>query len=166
MAAPPSPKRLAISDPRYNLREIAKQMILLEQHLLEPKKYCPDCISKHLLTIEALAEEAQCLDTHQQYSELLGPIVRSAKQWAAAYAAGTPVKQIGQAVRRIRKPLAPRVLSPLASLAPIEVAAITGEFSGVSATPSRKTAEWQVWAVLAGSLALGALLVERNRRST
>jgi tRNA nucleotidyltransferase/poly(A) polymerase len=48
---------LPIMEPIYNLREIAKQMILLEDHLFQPRKQCPDCIDKHLMCIEALGEE-------------------------------------------------------------------------------------------------------------
>lgn len=44
--------------PSFNAREICKEMVLLEKHLNEPHQRCRDCISKHMLTIEALAEEA------------------------------------------------------------------------------------------------------------
>ena len=50
-----------VSDPDYNMKEIAKQSILLEEHLIEKNKRCKDCIVKHFLHIIALAEEAQCL---------------------------------------------------------------------------------------------------------
>lgn len=52
-----------VSDPAYNMREIAKQSVLLEEHLVEPQKYCRDCIAKHFLHIIGLAEEAQMLAT-------------------------------------------------------------------------------------------------------
>ena len=50
-----------VSDPMYNMREIAKQSILLEEHLVEKNKYCRDCIIKHFLHIIGLSEEAQML---------------------------------------------------------------------------------------------------------
>ena len=50
-----------VSDPDYNMKEIAKQSILLEEHLVEKNKRCKDCIAKHFLHIIGLAEEAQCL---------------------------------------------------------------------------------------------------------
>lgn len=50
-----------VSDPKYNMKEIAKQSILLEEHLVERKKRCKDCIAKHFLHIIGLAEEGQCL---------------------------------------------------------------------------------------------------------
>lgn len=50
-----------VSDPKYNMKEIAKQSILLEEHLVERKKRCRDCIAKHFLHIIGLSEESQCL---------------------------------------------------------------------------------------------------------
>ena len=50
-----------VSDPAYNMREIAKQSVLLEEHLVEGNKYCRDCIAKHFLHVIGLAEEAQML---------------------------------------------------------------------------------------------------------
>lgn len=107
------PQRLKISDPRYNIREITKQMILLEQHLMEKGKYCPDCISKHLLTIEALAEEGENLDEKQNWNELFAYIAQSAKAWSTSFANGISPFQIGQCVRSIRKQMAPHVVSPM-----------------------------------------------------
>jgi len=98
---------LSISDPRFNVREIVKQMILLEQHLLETAKYCPDCITKHLLTIEALAEEAQCLDTEGLVCDYMERLSVITKGWSAGFAAGAPPKVLGQQVRQVRKKMAP-----------------------------------------------------------
>jgi hypothetical protein len=50
-----------VSDPAYNMKEIAKQSLLLEEHLVEKNKRCKDCIAKHFLHIIALSEEAVCL---------------------------------------------------------------------------------------------------------
>lgn len=46
-----------VNDPDYNMRNIAKQSILLEEHLAEKNKYCIGCIIKHFLHIIGLAEE-------------------------------------------------------------------------------------------------------------
>ena len=62
---------LPIMSPLFNLREICKQMSLLEDHLNNVRKRCPDCIRKHFLTIEALFEEAVSLDKDQEYAEVL-----------------------------------------------------------------------------------------------
>ena len=50
-----------VSDPAYNMKEIAKQSILLEEHLAEMNKRCLDCIAKHFLHIIGLSEEAMML---------------------------------------------------------------------------------------------------------
>lgn len=62
---------LPIMNPLFNLREICKQMSLLEDHLNNPRKRCRDCIRKHFLTIEALFEEAVSLDKEFKYGEHL-----------------------------------------------------------------------------------------------
>jgi hypothetical protein len=61
---------LPVMDPMYNMREMCKQVILLEDHLFQKEKRCHDCICKHFLTIEALAEEAITLDKYHKYPEL------------------------------------------------------------------------------------------------
>lgn len=53
---------LPILNYKFNLREITKQIILLEDHLINEKKQCHDCIIKHFLAIEALSEEALTLN--------------------------------------------------------------------------------------------------------
>lgn len=50
-----------VSDPAYNMREMAKQSVLLEEHLTVPAKFCPDCCVKHLLHLTGLADEAIAL---------------------------------------------------------------------------------------------------------
>ena len=50
-----------IWDPIYNVKGLIKQSLLLEDHLLDPKKRCHDCIAKHFLTMIALSEEAVSL---------------------------------------------------------------------------------------------------------
>ena len=53
-----------VSDPRYNMQQIIKQSILLEEHLTNKNKRCRDCITKHFLHIIGLAEEAEMLATN------------------------------------------------------------------------------------------------------
>jgi hypothetical protein len=48
-------------NPNQNMRDILKQVALLEDHLFHESKRCPDCIRKHFLTIEGLAEECGTL---------------------------------------------------------------------------------------------------------
>ena len=47
-----------VSDPKYNMKQIAKQSILLEEHITHKQKRCKDCIIKHFLHIIGLSEEA------------------------------------------------------------------------------------------------------------
>lgn len=46
-----------VSDPSYNMKNVVKQTILLEEHLAEENKYCIDCILKHFLHCQGLLEE-------------------------------------------------------------------------------------------------------------
>lgn len=61
---------LPVMDPNFNLREICKQCILLEDHLTHEQKRCTDCCTKHFLALEALAEEAITLDTHNTCADI------------------------------------------------------------------------------------------------
>jgi len=54
-----------VSDPKYNMQQIVKQSILLEEHLINKNKRCRDCITKHFQHIIGLAEEAQMLATNK-----------------------------------------------------------------------------------------------------
>ena len=53
---------LPVMDPKFNAREIVKQSWMLEDHLTTPQKNCCDCIKKHFLALEGLAEEAAALE--------------------------------------------------------------------------------------------------------
>lgn len=59
-----------LQDPLWNVREICKELTLLEGHLNNEDQRCDDCISKHLLRCEALAEEAISLDSEGVHSFL------------------------------------------------------------------------------------------------
>jgi hypothetical protein len=55
-----------VKDPHYDytVDEIEKNLILLENH---GKNYpCPECLRKHLLAIEGLAEEGSLMTDDQQ----------------------------------------------------------------------------------------------------
>lgn len=108
--APPvaagSKQMLPIMDPAHNYREISKQLLLLEDHLFHPKKDCPDCIRKHLLTSEALAEEAVTLDKGQVYGAIhrwLPDEIRGFEREVIAGRMSHPV--LAQSVRQVRKRL-------------------------------------------------------------
>lgn len=47
-----------VNDPSYNMKNVIKQSILLEEHIAEKNKYCISCIVKHFNHIIGLCEEA------------------------------------------------------------------------------------------------------------
>jgi hypothetical protein len=47
-----------VNEPDYNMREVIKNTILIEQHLSDIKKYCKHCLIKHFLLSIGLIEEA------------------------------------------------------------------------------------------------------------
>jgi hypothetical protein len=46
-----------LHDARHNLVLLAKELLLLEGHLTDPERRCPECVGKHLLGASALADE-------------------------------------------------------------------------------------------------------------
>lgn len=71
----PGAGTLPLMDPEHNIREIIKQVVLLEDHCAHgDSKFCEDCVTKHAMAAEALAEEAITLDTSNKYSNVLGPL--------------------------------------------------------------------------------------------
>lgn len=92
-------KLLPVMDPEFNMREICKQCILLEDHLCHNEKRCFDCCVKHFLTIEALAEEALTLGGRA--SDLPSRVRRLQQKWHQ-----DPDKNalaVSQELRKIRK---------------------------------------------------------------
>jgi len=98
-------KRLSLMDPLFNLRETAKQMLLLEDHLQHPYKHCPDCIRKHLMTIEAFCEEAVSLDTKGLYRNAAEECAENARTWLEEFEDGRSPQDIAQEIRKVRKVL-------------------------------------------------------------
>jgi hypothetical protein len=97
---------LPVMDPMYNMREMSKQIILLEDHLFQSEKRCNDCICKHFLTIEALAEEAITLDKDHKYPELaeIPTKVRAiTKKYVANKKDSEQNIKTGQELRELRK---------------------------------------------------------------
>lgn len=60
-----------LMEPEFNVREVVKNMILLEDHLFHDNRRCPDCVRKHCLTIEAYLDEAFSLDKEGVYTTVL-----------------------------------------------------------------------------------------------
>lgn len=96
---------LPVMDPQFNLREICKQCILLEDHLCHDEKRCFDCCIKHFLTIEALAEEAITLDKTSQHADKIQKLPTQIRNLQAKWHQD-PEKNsqaVSQELRKIRK---------------------------------------------------------------
>jgi hypothetical protein len=102
-----------ILDPRFNLREAAKNLILLEDHLFHSLKRCNDCIKKHCLLIEGFLEEGITLDKTGEYTQEL---IKSLNEFSILFQkistkmmesvlTDHDCMEIAQELRKIRKPL-------------------------------------------------------------
>jgi hypothetical protein len=110
-------ERMKITDPLFNVREILKQMVLLEDHLLHEYKLCPDCIRKHLLTVEAFAEEGVSLagDSDPAGSRILSSMAENARRWMQLFHDQNPEfpsSALASEIRRLRKILTPLACDP------------------------------------------------------
>ena len=105
MGSPNNGPTLPIFDPRFNMREVCKQLVLLEDHLFQPEKHCPDCVRKHLMAAEAYAEEAVTLDKHQQFGDVLGGLADEIRGVCDDYYANPNRQAVAQKARAIRKRL-------------------------------------------------------------
>jgi hypothetical protein len=103
-----------LMDPKFNLREVTKQLILLEDHLNHVKKRCDDCIKKHGLFIEGLMEEAIALDKNGSLIPLTNKLLQEFRKIQMEFIKNVKkVRQdddnfycgIAQKLRSIRKPL-------------------------------------------------------------
>jgi hypothetical protein len=93
----------------FNLRECAKQMILLEDHIFHRRKRCEDCIRKHFLTAEALAEEGAGLNgtvSLRDQCDTLADKIRELQQlYVLSEGEDTKMVDLGNKLRTIRKGL-------------------------------------------------------------
>ena len=104
--------RLSLTDPAFNLREVTKQFLMVEEHLTQPNKFCLDCIRKHLLTAEGLAEEALALDKAAVWGNTPEVLAARIRSWACLLIDGTPPRELAQAIRVTRKQLVPFIFDP------------------------------------------------------
>lgn len=100
----------------FNIREISKQMILLEDHLADDEKYCQDCIRKHLLAVEAYAEEAVTLDPYGRWVDECRRLAKIARDIMIKFSDGVNKADLAQEIRVIRKRLVASVYDPRGSL--------------------------------------------------
>lgn len=101
---------LPVMSPWFNVREIIKQCLMLEDHLFQPRKRCPDCISKHFLTIEAFLEEAVTLDKTKSLDFDAAALADRIRLFQTAWVEGVDPEWLAQGVRSIRKSLHPQSL--------------------------------------------------------
>lgn len=99
-----------VSDPEYNMKEIIKQSILLEQHLADKRKRCKDCILKHFLHCQGLAEEAVMLagpkiSTYPMMEESAAFYIKTSQTWLRATEDETTMLTIEGELREWRKRL-------------------------------------------------------------
>jgi hypothetical protein len=71
----------------FNIREVCKQSILLEDHLFQPRRRCALCIRKHMLFYEALLEEASTLNGAAKWKavieDLMATIRKAQLMWVS-----------------------------------------------------------------------------------
>lgn len=99
-----------VFDPRTNLREAAKNMLLLEDHLLQEGMECKDCISKHLLLVDGYLSEALSLDLKMEYTSLILDTLKAMRSIMKKIKdqginERTKRFEYAQEIRQIRKPL-------------------------------------------------------------
>lgn len=100
-------KLLPIFEATHNFREIAKQLVLLEDHLSHSRKRCQDCIRKHFVTAEALAEEAVSLaGADRESREIASELAEALRDIGVEYSLRRiPAEVTASALRTLRKPL-------------------------------------------------------------
>jgi hypothetical protein len=98
-----------ILEPSFNMREVAKQCILLEDHINNSKKRCFDCIRKHFLMIDGLLEESIGLEKdnklRQEYRDIYLDWIKIEKDYAKNSTQNDNLDNISKTIRLFRKPL-------------------------------------------------------------
>lgn len=95
-------------DPRFNLKEVIKQLILLEDHINQKMRRCFDCIRKHSFAIEGFLEEAITLDKERKFISLTNEILDKFKDYQIRLfrnPSDTEYFEIAQGLRVLRKRL-------------------------------------------------------------
>lgn len=97
-----------VSEPSYNMKEIAKQSILLEDHLTQANKRCKDCIVKHFLTLQGYAEEGvslanENLDQYPLLAESVPLYKELLSEWLKEKSDQNKMMSIAERLREHRK---------------------------------------------------------------
>jgi hypothetical protein len=96
-----------VLEPAYNLKNIAMQSVLLEEHLADPRKRCPSCICKHFLHIVGLAQEAVTLAgsrlSEYEYLDGLGNYYNTTfEDWKKNKKCNNNIQSVGERLRKMR----------------------------------------------------------------
>lgn len=105
-------RRPALSSAEFNMREIVKQFLLLEDHLTDDEKFCVDCIRKHLMMVEGLAEESLALEPSGMWVGDAKRFASFARRVLIKFTDGYDRERLARSVRLVRKKLMARVYDP------------------------------------------------------
>lgn len=105
-------KRVPLNSAEFNHREIAKQYLLLEDHLTDDNKYCADCIRKHLMLAEAFAEEAMMMEPKGNLMKNSITLQRQTKNWLIQFEEGLDRYVLAEQIRKTRKKLVQYLYDP------------------------------------------------------
>ncbi|MAG27715.1 hypothetical protein CMI47_19460 [Candidatus Pacearchaeota archaeon] len=95
-----------LMDPMFNVREMCKEFTLIEDHLNHDNKRCFDCINKHFLKCEALAEEAISLDGPDGHEHpFLFHLPGAIRRWHNQVHNSEDMRAIASDIRSTRKDL-------------------------------------------------------------
>ena len=105
----PRRRLMPVMRPQHNMRELIKQLVLLEDHLVQREHRCKDCIRKHFLCSEGLAQEALTLARPGPASLMLGlpPRLRVLHHAWETNHDDAHTRSIAARLRRMRKQLMP-----------------------------------------------------------
>ncbi len=107
--SPGTPQNLILTDPLFNLREICKQVLLIEDHLIQPQKRCPDCITKHFLMAEAFADEMATLCTDPNMCFASQNLAAFIQDMHHSWHRGRDSVEVANRLRMVRKQLCARL---------------------------------------------------------
>lgn len=96
---------LPVMRPQHNMRDIIKQLALVEDHHIHPTKRCGDCLKKHHCTLEALAEEAitLCKPRDAHVAEDAAKVAKTVRVMQHAWAQRPKCQRLNTAIaRRLR----------------------------------------------------------------
>lgn len=129
------------------MRDIIKQSALLEDHMYQPEKRCKDCIRKHFLTIEGLAEECATLCKPHAILPEARSVARTARvlhhAWEQAPKNSRLTEHVAGRLRVMRKRLMKQYAAlPLNKLPSRETAQVTRLLERIRGP--KKTRQWKI----------------------